>query len=543
MINIFERRMKGMNLSSLLALPDGLEVVSITTTKKLLTVHIAACAASSVCPLCARAATHVRSYYTRLVADVPCAGRQVQLVLRVRKFRCDTAGCPRKIFAERLGPFIEAWARKTTRLREAIEAIGLSTCGEVGARLAERLGIQTSPTIILRRIMDLPLPAVGTVMHLGLDDFALRRGRTYGTVLVDLTCHRVLDLLPDRQTKTAKAWIQAHPEIELISRDRGGDYAAAARQGAPQALQAADRFHLVKNLAEAVQKALSHCGTQLRKDRKVMEMTTALSSQKPPPSQMTSDGQPYSAHQTERYERYQQVVALREQGVKIKEIAKRVGLGTRTVQGWLKAGAYVETNYHHKHRSRYDAYAPYVQQRWREGCHNIQQLWREIRAQGYPHSDRALRRHLEALSGERQRELPEASWLDHFSAKKAVWLFIRPFEDLKEQEQEELLTLRQASAGAEVIYQLVQEFLGMVHHLQGDQLDAWIAQVTASHIKALQRFAKGLQRDKAAVLIGLTCSYNNGQTEGQVTRIKLIKRMMYGRASFALLRQRVLHRF
>jgi transposase len=133
--------------------------------------------------------------------------------------------------------------------------------------------------------------------------------------------------------------------------------------------------------------------------------------------------------------------------------------------------------------------------------------------------------------------------LDHFSAKQAVWLFIRSFDDLKEKEREELLAIRQASTMAETIYQLVQEFLRIVHELQGSQLDAWIAKVTASQIKDLQRFAKGLEREKAAVLTGLSLSYNNGQTEGQVTRIKLIKRMMYGRAGFPLLRQRVLHRF
>ena len=319
-----------MELSSLLALPDGLEIASMTATDKLLTVHLVAIAASSLCPLCAQAARHVRSYYTRLVADVPCAGRHVQLIVRVRKFRCDTPSCPRKIFAERLGPFIEAWARKTTRLRQAIEAIGLSTCGEVGARLADRLGMATSPTTVLRRIMDLPLPAVKTVTHLGLDDFALRRGRTYGTVLVDLKRHQVLDLLPDRKAETAKAWMQAHPELELVSRDRGGDYAAAARAGAPQAVETADRFHLVKNLAEAVQKALARCGTQLRIDRKALALTMAVSAEVPLLPWRTSDGQPYSPHQTERYERDLQVVSLREQGVIVKEIATRVGLGVRT---------------------------------------------------------------------------------------------------------------------------------------------------------------------------------------------------------------------
>ena len=258
-------------------------------------------------------------------------------------FRCDTVSCPRKIFAERLGPFIEAWARKTTRLREAIEAIGTSTCGEVGARLTGRLAIATSHAD--RRIMDLPLPPVGKVTHLGIDDFALRRGRTYGTVLVDLKRHKVLDLLPDRKAETAQAWIETHPEIELISRDRGGDYAAAARKGAPQAIQTADRFHLVKNLAEDVKEALAHCGTQIRKDRKAMEAAIATEPVEPLPLPVTSNGQPYSAHQTERYERYQQVVALRDQGVKLKEIATRVGLGIRTVQRWVSQNGYVETNY------------------------------------------------------------------------------------------------------------------------------------------------------------------------------------------------------
>ncbi len=430
----------------------------MTVVGNVLTIHVTATAQSRPCPLCTQQATHVRSYYTRLVADVPCAGRQVQLILHVRKFRCDSVSCPRKIFAERLGLFVEAWARKTTRLRQAIEAIGLATCGEGGARLADRLAIATSPTTILRCVMALPLPPVETVTHLGIDDFALRRGRTYGTVLVDLRRHRVIDLLADRKAETAKAWMQTRPEIELVSRDRGGDYATAARQGAPQAVQTADRFHLCKNLVEAVEKALACCRAELRKDQKAKETSEGASPEELPLSLATADGQPYSAHQTERYDRYQQVVALRAQGVKIKEIAKRVGLGARTVQGWLAEGAYVETNYHHQHRSRFDAYEAYVRKRWDEGCHNIQQLWREIKAQGYPHSDRALRAHLEGVRGKKPAELPEAGVLDHFSAKKAVWLFVRPFEDLLEKEQEELLAMRQAGAMAETMYQLVQEF-------------------------------------------------------------------------------------
>jgi hypothetical protein len=223
--------------------------------------------------------------------------------------------------------------------------------------------------------MALPTDAAGSVNQLGIDDFAIRRGRNYGTVLVDLVHHRVIDLLPDRKGETAKVWMQSHPEIDLITRDRGEDYASAASQGAPQAIQSADRFHLVKNLTEAVQKALVRCRAELQRERKGAEPADLPATEEPGHSFVTSDGQLYSAHQAERYERYQQVVALREQGMKITEIAKRVGLGKRTIQRWVTQGEYVETNYHHRHRSRFDAYEAYIKQRWDQGCHNIQQLW------------------------------------------------------------------------------------------------------------------------------------------------------------------------
>jgi len=489
--------------SPFLPLPTGLEIVSVETVDDLLKVQVASTKERAFCPLCFCPSERCHSHYTRVVADLPCAGFRVQLILHVRKFFCDTVDCSRKIFTERLPAFVEPWARMTGRLRQALEALGTATCGEVGARLSERLALLTSPTTLLRRVMALPTDAVGSVRHLGVDDFAFRRGRNYGTVLVDLVRHRVIDLLPDRRAETAKVWMQAHPEIDVVSRDRGGDYASAASQGAPQAAQSADRFHLVKNLTEAVEKALVHCRAELQRGTQRAEPADQPIGEELACSLVTSDGQPYSAHQAERYERYQQVVALRQQGMKTKEIAKRIGLGVRTIQRWLSEGTYVETNYHHRHRSRFDAYEAYVKQRWDEGCHNIiQQLWREIKAQGYPHSDRALRAHLEPLCGKEQADFPDASCLDHFSAKKAMWLFIRRFKDLEEKEREELATIRQASETAETLYQLVQQFLQMVRKLEGEHLDAWLTTVAQSQIEALQRFANGLERDKAAVLMG-----------------------------------------
>ncbi len=280
---------------------------------------------------------------------------------------------------------------------------------------------------------------------------------------------------------------------------------------------------------------------ELQKGPKAKEAAKAEVPEEPLLSLLTADGQSYSAHQAERYDRYQHVVALRQQGMKIKEIAKRVGLGARTVQSWLASDEYPETNYHHPHRSRFDAYASYVKQRWDGGCHNIQQIWREVKAQGYPHSDRALRAHLEPLRGKVKAEFPAASSLDRFSAKETTWLFLRPLKDLDEKEQQELVAIRQASETAETIYHLVQGFLQLVRTRTGEHLDSWMRTVRACHIRELNSFVSGLERDKAAVVAGLTLPYSNGQVEGQITKLKLIKRMMYGRAGFALLRQRVLH--
>jgi transposase len=247
-----------MDLSPLLSLGEGLVVERVEYEATTLTVLVASTSLAARCPLCQESSDHVHSHYQRVVADLPCGVRQVRLLVQVPKFRCKTSACPRKVFAERLAPLIEPWARQTTRLVEALQAIGVATCGEGGTRLAAKLRLPTSPTTLLRRIMALPDVTPEPVQELGIDDFSFRRGLRFGTILVDLERHGVLDLLPDRQAATAAAWMRQRPTIRVVSRDRGGDYAAAATQGAPQARQCADKFHLLKNLGEAVEGLLAH---------------------------------------------------------------------------------------------------------------------------------------------------------------------------------------------------------------------------------------------------------------------------------------------
>jgi transposase len=546
-------------MQQVFGLPKELEIVDIIMVDEVLTISAVSTQVSPCCPLCGVHASRIHSSYCRRMADVPCGGQHVRLLVQVRKFFCDNTSCARKIFAERLTPFVAPGARVTTRLYQLVQAVGLATSGRLGERLAERLVIQVSWMTILRRIMALPTAPVEQVRELGIDDFAFRRGRKFGTILVDMQSHKVIDLLPDRKAETAAVWMGTHPEIELVSRDRGGDYAAGARQGAPQATQVADRFHLYKNLVEAVELILARCRAEIRKNAQsevrkepqeevpkpvLYEHTEVIAIENWKPEPEACDERARLTRRAQRYDRYQQVMTLYEQGLGFTEITHRVGLSRRTIERWIKAGGFPEAKRRRKRRSLFDPYAEYVLSRWEQGCTNALQLWQEIQAQGYQGSAQTIYRFLRGLRKKRRviwkPEVPHAP-LQDFSAHEAVWLFARAPDSLEEKEHEMLEAICQASETARTTYQLVQEFRQLLHHRQGEKLDAWLAKSAASQIRELQSFVQGIERDKAAVVAGLTLSQNNGLVEGKVNKLKLIKRMGYGRAGFPLLRQRILH--
>jgi transposase len=546
-------------LSTLFPHLVGLRLDQVTLDGETVRLHLTARARSARCPLCARRSTRVQSSYHRTIADLPICGRRLLLSLRVRRFRCVARRCPRAIFAERFPGLVAAHARRTEAQRQALEAIGFALGGAPGARLATRLASPVSRATLLRLIRAAPVGSPEPPQVLGVDDWSQRRGRTYGTILIDLEQHRRVDLLPDRTADTLAAWLQQHPGVQIISRDRSGAYAEGASRGAPQAKQVADRFHLIKNLGEAVEQVLTRHRSSLAQLTLPVDPAHARDAAPHLPPGVPGQRSPLTPRPTwlqrgqqrrrgQRLAHYEQVVALRERGLTIPAIAQHLKLGERTVQRWLSARAFPERKPRRRPMSPLAPYADYLDRRWAEGCHNGMQLWREVCDQGYLgpryriwEVAQRLRQGLQAVdatgdaSSTRQPKRAKPP-----TPRRVAGLFLRRAVDRTVVEQVALTQLLAGCPEVQLAYDLTERFTALIRERQAVALDDWLAAASTSELPELARFATGLARDKAAVVAAASLPYSNGQTEGQITRLKLVKRAMYGRAKFDLLRQRVL---
>lgn len=524
----------------------GLRLEQMTVAGETVLLHLTPTARSARCPLCARRSKQVQSYYHRTVADLPVAGRQLLLRLRVRRFRCRAGRCPRAIFAERFPRLVAPYGRRTPGQRRVLEAMAFALGGAAGARLATRLGSPASRATLLRLVRRATLAGCPTPRVLGVDDWAFRRGQRYGTILIDLEQHAVIELLPDRKSESLAQWLQMHPGVEIISRDRAPAYAEAARRGAPQAVQVADRWHLLKNLVEALEGCVLHHAKALKV---VAGETNSLPGPLPSyadaarvPWQRRAEAASQQKH-AGKVEQYEQIHALAAAGFTKLDIADLVGVSRPTVYRYLDLADPPERRRPHRAGRRVlEPYEPYVQQRWAQGCRNRSRLFREIRAQGYQHGASNVFRFLKRLEQEQPGSVtPAARPRTRVpSARHVACLMIQCREKLSDEERDYLNRLWTHEPVLATAYELAQEFAAIVRDRQSHRFEAWLARVTVSEIGELRRFAGGLREDQAAVEAGLRLEWSNGQTEGQVNRLKLLKRQMYGRASFDLLRRRVL---
>lgn len=532
--------------------PATLRCRQIQIESDAVTITVESLAPEGLCPLCGRPSSREHSRYTRRLGDLPWQGRSVRLLLLARKFFCRSPTCRRRIFAERLPSVAAAYARSTTRLADTLSAIAFACGGEAGARLSCRLGMPTSADTLLRMIRRTPIAAPSKLRMLGVDDWAGRKSRRYGTLLCDLQQHRPVDLLDDRAPDTLAAWLREHPEVEIITRDRAHCYAKGASEGAPKAIQVADRFHLMQNLRQALVRMLDRRHPQMGR-----AMRDAAASRGPPPRPSNSDAS--NCQRTRRlsrrptlrelrrkrqHDRYERVLGLHQEGMSHREIARRLHIHRETVGRYIQAGVFPERATR-QYASKTEPFTDYLEKRWKEGCRNAAQLARELKIQGFTGSYCSVRRRVAHWDQSSRGSLGENSPQPKVappSARRTAWLLLKKPVDLDDRDRAFVDVLLEQNPDVRVAAQRARGFAAMVRREGTETLDSWIQRAWDSAVpRELRTFASSLKSDFDAVNAGLSTAWSNGQLEGQVNRLKLIKRQMYGRANFDLLRQRVLY--
>ena len=478
-----------------------------------------------------------------------------------RRFRCRNPACARKTFAERLGDVARVSARRTERLFDLHRELGLASGGEAGARLAIRLGLPTSPDTLLRAVTA-PVPGETpprTPRILGVDDWAWRRGHHYGTILVDLEKNEVVDLLPDREAATLAAWLRAHPGVKVVARDRAGAYADGIRQGAPDAIQVADRWHLLRNLGDVVKdvtdqhgaaanRAAHHVRAQLLATTVYVPPVSSPSPLPPkpplppsPPTSTSAQRGSEASHQC-RQALYEEAARLHAAGASITRIAAELGVERKTVRRWLRLG-HAPTWQQAPRDSMLTPYLDFVQRRWAEGCRNAAQLWRELVALGFRGRQNIVRR----WAGERRRTEPETATSTGSAAapnwqaptgRKLARVLMAKSATLSEPDGLFVVRLLTEEPALGIAIKWAKQLNAMLRHRVSENLDELLH---AADGTLLANFAAGLRRDFDAVKAALKLPWTTSPVEGQNSRLKMLKRTMYGRAGIELLRARVLH--
>jgi len=554
----------------------GLQLASVCLNEYQFIAELTSTRSSARCPDCQQRSRRAHSWFTRVVADVSLGAFPVRLHLHARRYRCLNAACPRQTFRERLPQVAPHYQRRTPRLRQRLEAISFALGGQAGWRLTRPLGLSavgTSRNTLLRLVRHAVIPAASEsapdLRALSVDDFAFRRGSHYGAILVDLEQHRVIDVLPDRDAATFATWLERHggAQVETLSRDRGGAFADGARQAAPQAVQVADRFHLLQNLGQALDQILTrehHLLTQVA-DSLSAAAIAATKAQTPdaeaastpvtpqtPATPMTSLERAHAAVETRRQARYERVVALAGEGYSLREVARRAGVNRGTVRRYLRGGQYQPCAKHSRRPHTCDAFAAYLRQRWEDGEHNSAMLFAELQDLGFRGAASTVRQYVRGWrSGShwpgRRRPTEDGAGAPpprhrRFSPRQTRWILLRSVEELAAHEHAYRQALCQQSTAIATAQALATDFGRIVRTRAHADLDPWLATATRSRLPELVSFAHGIQRDHAAVVGALTSPHSQGQTEGQVNRLKMLKRQMYGRANFDLLRRRMLYR-
>jgi transposase len=523
---------------------------AVHSEEGLLEIHARSTATSACCPNCQQRSGYLHGWYHRHPQDLPSQAQTVRLDLQVRRFRCVNAGCPQRTFVELFPEWLPVYARRTLRLTGVLRQVAFAVGGEVGKHIVKPFKVVVSGDTLLRIIRQTRLAPLKAAPVIGIDDWAMKKGRRYGTLVVDLERHQPLDVLPVRTANGVTDWLKQHPEIAIVARDRSTEYAAAIHAGAPQAIQVADRWHLLVNVRDMLDRMLSVLYPRLQQLPLAPEHAAYLRPTRRAFRRTRAEQLRSQASRERRLARYEHIQRLRQEGYNIAQIVRLLNLHPKTVRTNFHATSFPERKQRQAKPSILDPFLPYLERRHNEGCENALQLWRDIQALGYPGTYRQVMRWMQL---HRTRNPPTAPHdVDPTqtplrmtppcqlpSTKQLAWLMVL---DPDQGTPEQTAALQHILQAPELrnAYDLVQHFVTMIRQQAVEPLDPWLAACAQSSSAHVRNFALGIRQDYAAVRAALLLPWSNGQTEGQVNRLKFIKRQMYGRAHFDLLRLRVL---
>ncbi len=549
--------------SHLLAgLVQDVTVLDVQVEPEVVLLTVTPSSSTAACPRCSTESARIHSYYIRQPHDLPISGRATRLLVHARRFRCVNPACSTVTFAERLPNLVAVAAQRTVRLNTELRDLALAFGGEAGARQTVRSAMPASGDTLLRRAHSATLLPRATPRVLGLDDFAFQKGRRYGTILTDGETKDVVDVLPDRTAETVAAWLKEHPGIEVVTRDRSTEYARGVTTGAPDAVQVADRWHVLGNLREALERLLDRLRPHL--------LALPLENHQSSPSlrsidrdrrRGTKDQARQQASRLRRYTRYADVKRLQAEGKAILQIACELKLSRQTVRKYMASDRFPEYPQLRQQRSILDPYVALLQAQWDAGCHTNRQLLEAIRAEGYqgslrpivqwtmlrrpslpgyrPPAGRRPARVVERFVPPEEHAAPQSGGHTLPASRRLVWLLFH-FDDRLDEDAQQQRSRLCSLPDLQAAWALARQFREMVRDRRAEALDPWISACRASDISELKSFADGLEREEDIIRAALELPFSNGVSEGHVHRLKMIKRTGYGRASFRLLRQRVL---
>ena len=480
----------------------------------------------SRCPACRHISCRIHSRYWRTLKDTPLHSMPVSLHVRARKFFCHQSDCHQRIFTERRPEWWNAYDRKTLRLAAFFRQLAFSLSAEAASCISSKYGAPLSGDAFLYLIRKEQLPAIAEPRVIGLDDWALKRGMRYGTIICDLERKRPIELLESRKEKVVSNWLKKHPSIRVSSRDGSTEYAKALSTGAPKAIQVTDRWHLFHNLNKRIDQFLKRkfpLGISWK------ESTTTESSPKSYDKILTES-------EEKKWQLIQQVQHQYRKGVRIADLCRTFSLNRKTVSRYVSMERPPQIQRKRTHSA--DPYYSLIVSLVKQDV-SRKRIFEVLQEKGYQKSFSTLKDYLHKLQ-KHQGNNKQSQTIHKVPRQKLHSYLWSKLPDGQEKHAIDLLL--KENVELRELQLLLDQFQQIMRiQREPDALAAWIERTEKTGIKELNQFGHYLRSDWQAVQNAIVYQWSNGLVEGHVNRIKVIKRQMYGRANFDLLRLKVLY--